>query len=121
MNITVTISAPELANAIQTLAQALSTGSTAEVIPFKVPTESATDKKEKPTAERKAAKEEAKEGGAEEQIVSLETVRAKLAALSKSGKQTEVKALIASFDASKLTNIPAERYGELLAKAEAIE
>ncbi|MCR8979502.1 hypothetical protein [Brevibacillus laterosporus] len=123
MNITVTISAPELANAIQTLAQALSNGSATKVSPFRIPsdsTESPTDKKVKPTSERKAAKEEAKEGGAEEQIVSLETVRAKLAALSKSGKQTEVKALIASFDASKLTDIPAERYGELLTQAEAI-
>ncbi|MED1787594.1 hypothetical protein P4V47_08750 [Brevibacillus laterosporus] len=126
MNITVTISAPELANAIQTLAQALSTGSATKVSPFKIPsdsTESATDKKEKPTADKKAAKEEKvkEEGGTGEQLIPLETVRAKLTALSKSGKQAEVKALIALFDASKLTDIPAERYGELLAKAEAIE
>ncbi|WP_197260761.1 hypothetical protein [Brevibacillus laterosporus] len=123
MNITVTISAPELANAIQTLAQALSTGSTAEVIPFKTPTESATDKKEKPTADKKAAKEEKakEEGGTGEQIIPLETVRAKLAALAKSGKQAEVKELLASFGASKLTDIPAERYLQLLTQAEAIE
>ncbi|WP_199770780.1 hypothetical protein [Brevibacillus laterosporus] len=126
MNITVTISAPELANAIQTLAQALSTGSTAGVIPFKVPTnstESAADKKGTPTAEKKAAKEEekAKEEGTGEQLIPLETVRAKLAALAKSGKQAEVKELIASFGASKLTDIPAEKYLQLLTQAEAIK
>ncbi|MBM7106863.1 hypothetical protein [Brevibacillus laterosporus] len=125
MNITVTISAPELANAIQTLAQALSTGSTAGVIPFKVPTdstESVADKKGTPTAEKKAAKEEkAKEEGTGEQLIPLETVRAKLAALAKSGKQAEVKELIASFGASKLTDIPAEKYLKLLTQAEAIK
>ncbi|AGR47406.1 hypothetical protein EMERY_76 [Brevibacillus phage Emery] len=125
MNITVTISAPELANAIQTLAQALSTGSATKVSPFRIPsdsTESATDKKGKPTAEKKAGKEKEKEeGGAEKQIVPLETVRAKLAALAKSGKQAEVKELIASFGASKLTDIPAEKYLQLLTQAEAIE
>ncbi|TPG74003.1 hypothetical protein EEL32_25440 [Brevibacillus laterosporus] len=119
MNITVTISAPELANAIQTLAQALSTSPATKVTPFKIPsepTESATDKKVKPTAEKKDSTE-----STEEEVVPLEIVRAKLAELSKSGKQAQVKALIASFDASKLTDIPAERYGELLAAAEAIE
>ncbi|MBG9786993.1 hypothetical protein ABD74_04565 [Brevibacillus laterosporus] len=92
-------------------------------MPFKTPTESATDKKEKPTADKKAAKEEKakEEGGTGEQIIPLETVRAKLAALAKSGKQAEVKELLASFGASKLTDIPAERYLQLLTQAEAIE
>lgn len=52
--------------------------------------------------------------------VTLETVRTKLAALSQSGKQAEVKALIQQFGANKLTEIPAEKYPELLAAAEAI-
>ncbi|MDN9011080.1 hypothetical protein [Brevibacillus laterosporus] len=125
MNITVTISAPELANAIQTLAQALSTGSATKVSPFRIPsdsTESVADKKGKPTDEKKAANEEkAKEEGTGEQIIPLEPVRAKLAALAKSGKQAEVKELIASFGASKLTDIPADKYLQLLMQAEAIK
>jgi len=55
-----------------------------------------------------------------EQTVSLEQVREKLAALVKAGKQEQVKELIASYGASKLTEIPAEKYAELLEKAEAI-
>ncbi|TLN00389.1 hypothetical protein FDZ73_19595 [bacterium] len=49
--------------------------------------------------------------------VSLEEVRAKLAALSQSGKQAQVKELITKFGASKLTDIPAEKYSELLEEA----
>jgi hypothetical protein len=48
----------------------------------------------------------------------LETVRATLAALSQAGKAPEVKDLIGKFGAAKLTDIPTERYGELLAAAE---
>lgn len=55
-----------------------------------------------------------------EQTVSLEQVREKLAALVKAGKQEQVKELIASYGARKLTEIPAEKYAELLEKAEAI-
>lgn len=55
-----------------------------------------------------------------EQKISLEQVREKLAALAKAGKQEQVKELIASYGASKLTEIPAEKYAELLEKAEAI-
>ena len=52
--------------------------------------------------------------------VALEEVRKKLAALSHEGKATEVKALLTNFGASKLTDVPAERYAELLAAAEGI-
>lgn len=55
-----------------------------------------------------------------DQAVSLEQVREKLAALAKAGKQEQVKELITSYGASKLTEIPAEKYAELLEKAEAI-
>lgn len=51
---------------------------------------------------------------------SLEDVRAKLAGLVQSGKQAEVKELLAAFGATKLSEIPAERYGELMEKAGAI-
>ncbi len=52
--------------------------------------------------------------------VTLEQVRAKLAALTQQGKQSEVKALLTKFGAKKLTEIPAEKYAELMKEAEAI-
>jgi len=52
--------------------------------------------------------------------IKLEDVRHLLATLSQSGKQKEVKALIQKFGAKKLTDIPEEKYPELLEKAEAI-
>lgn len=52
--------------------------------------------------------------------VTLEQVRAKLADLSQAGKAGEVKALISAMGAAKLTEVPAEKYGELLEKAEAL-
>jgi hypothetical protein len=55
-----------------------------------------------------------------EKEITLEEVRAKLAALSQSGKQAQVKALISKFGASKLTDIPKEKYAELMKEAEAI-
>jgi hypothetical protein len=55
-----------------------------------------------------------------EEPIKLEDVRAKLAALSQSGKQKEVKALIEKFGAKKLTDIPQEKYPQLLKEAEAL-
>ena len=52
---------------------------------------------------------------------TLEQVRAKLADLQRQGKRAEVKALIQSFGVSKLSEVPAERYAELMAKAEEIQ
>ena len=50
--------------------------------------------------------------------VTLEQVRAKLAVLSQNGKQAEVKELLKKFGAKKLTDVPAEKYGELLTATE---
>lgn len=52
--------------------------------------------------------------------ISMEDVRAKLASLVQAGKQAQVKELLASFGASKLSDVPAERYGELMQKASEI-
>ena len=52
--------------------------------------------------------------------ITLEVVRAKLAALSQSGKQSEVKALIKKFGAAKLTEIPKDKFPEILKEAEKI-
>jgi hypothetical protein len=51
-------------------------------------------------------------------VPSLETVRAKLAAISQAGKKDEIAALIATFGASKLTEVKPENYADLLAAAE---
>ncbi|MCL5292562.1 MAG: hypothetical protein M1548_08570 [Actinobacteria bacterium] len=52
--------------------------------------------------------------------ISLEEVRAKLAAFTRAGKQTEVKKLIEGFGVSRLTDIPAEKYPEVLKAVEGI-
>ncbi|GCD11641.1 rRNA biogenesis protein rrp5 [Clostridium tagluense] len=52
--------------------------------------------------------------------ITLQEVRGTLARLSKNGKQEQVKALIKRFGATKLTEIPKEKYGELLSEANSI-
>lgn len=52
--------------------------------------------------------------------VTLEEVRAKLAALSQAGKKAEAKALLDQFGVAKLTDLPADKYAEVLAAAEEI-
>lgn len=68
--------------------------------------------------EAEAPKEEAP--AAEPALVTLETVRAKLTAISQAGKKTEVAALIAEFGATQLTKVKPEDYAALMAKAEAL-
>lgn len=51
-------------------------------------------------------------------LPTLEEVRAKLASLSKAGKQAQVRELITGFGAKKLSDIPRERYPEILEKVE---
>lgn len=53
-------------------------------------------------------------------VFDLMSVRARLAELSKSGKAAEVKTLITEMGATKLTDIPASRYAELMEKAGAL-
>ena len=53
-----------------------------------------------------------------EEIITLEKVRAVLAAKSQSGKQPEVKALIQKYGADKLTALDKACYKELLKEAE---
>ncbi len=54
---------------------------------------------------------------AEEKSYTREEVRAKLAALQKAGKRAEVKDMLTSLGVSKLSELPADRYGELMEKA----
>ena len=51
---------------------------------------------------------------------TLEQVRAKLAELTRNGKREQVKALLNEFGANKLSEVPADKYAELMARAEEI-
>jgi Tfp pilus assembly protein PilO len=52
--------------------------------------------------------------------VTLEQVRAQLAALVESGKQKEVKELISRYGVRKLAEVPPEKYSDLLKDIEQI-
>lgn len=52
-----------------------------------------------------------------EAACTLVDIRAKLAELQKSGKREQVKGLLADFGASKLSEVPEEKYAELMQKA----
>ena len=66
----------------------------------------------KPPAEKPAAEEAP--------AITLEQLRAKMATVSQAGKGAECKALLATFGASNLTSVPAEKYSDLLAAVEAL-
>lgn len=129
MNITVEIKAPELAKAIESLAAALSGSQLASnQAVFEKAIEKQVSKPAPAPKPKKLAEkvDEALENLSEKEEVSkepeikLETVRTKLAQLSQSGKQAQVKELISSFGAKKLTDVPADKYADLLAAAEEI-
>lgn len=88
---------------------------------------------DKPKRTRKAKAEPQPEPGIDEDIVVLDDepaedeptftlveVRAKLAGLSQAGKQAQVKALIESFGAAKLTDIDPAKYAAVMKQAEAL-
>jgi hypothetical protein len=52
--------------------------------------------------------------------LTLEVVRAKLTEVSKAGKATEVKALLAALGVANLTAVPKEAYAKLMADAAAL-
>ena len=68
-------------------------------------------KPEAPVAETPAA---------EASAVTLEQVRAKLTELSQGGKKDDIKVLIAKFGGTKLTDLKADQYADVLAAAEAL-
>lgn len=108
MNITIKVEAEELIEAINKLASAVSLNPA--VIDQPVVVKNAPAKK---PAKAEAPAPEAK-------AITLEQVRAKLAEVSNAGKKNEVKELLTSYGVSKLTDLPAEKYSELLAEAEAL-
>jgi hypothetical protein len=56
----------------------------------------------------------------ESTLITLEQLRAKMAAKSQAGKGPECKALLATFGANNLTTLPVEKYSDLLAAVEAL-
>ena len=72
------------------------------------------------THEAPAAVEPAADSPSEAPAVTLEQVRAKLAVLSQGGKKDAVVALLKSYGASTLSAVAPGKFGELLAKAEAL-
>ncbi|MCD8501472.1 MAG: rRNA biogenesis protein rrp5 [Bacillaceae bacterium] len=86
-----------LAASIEYLVEALKSGEAEEVSSKEIPEKKPPSKVKQPT---------------------LEEVKTKLSALSLDGKQVQVKALITGLGAKKLSEVPVEKYAELLKKAE---
>jgi hypothetical protein len=124
-NINITIQAPELVEAMNRLTAALMNGqiqpAQVEELKDKLEAEAEVKAVEAPPAEpmkpKKVPKAEAKPA---ETVITLEDVRAKLATLAQAGKQNEVKELIASFGATKLTKVDPASFADLIAKADAL-
>lgn len=126
MEIKIKIEAPGLEAAITALAEAFSNVPVTQKPAVEVkeaPKKEKTAKKaDKPKKETKKAEPEpdaAEEETTEEESTGLtfEQVRVKLAEVSQKGKQKELKDLITSFGVAKLSDIPEEKYAELLEKA----
>lgn len=88
-------------------------------------TTTASENSETPTAtagseNAVAAAEDPKPASSTAPELSLEDVRAKLTAISKAGKASEVKGLLANLGVTNLTSVPKEAYPKLVADAEAL-
>lgn len=121
MNINIKIDAEGLEGAILTLAQVLA----GMDLPQSVPNVEVVKADEIVEGAVKAVEAEVKEGKPKPKketkpTVTLETVRTKLAELAQAGKQAQVKELIKSFGAQKLSDVAVEDYAELLEKASAV-
>jgi hypothetical protein len=106
MNITIKVEADELVQAILHLAESMKTNRPAESVEkpkAKKPTPAPTPEVEAPAAN-----------------VTLVQVRARLAELSSEGKKDAIKKLMTDFGVSKLTEVPEEKYSELMTAAEAL-
>ena len=76
---------------------------------------------EEETPKEKAAPKEKVHASKEEiKEITLKEVQDTLFSLSKGGKREEVKALIKKFGVTKLTDIPKEKYEQLLKEADSI-
>lgn len=115
MNITIKVEADELVQAILQLAESMKNNQPAELA---APAEKPKAKRAK--AEAPAPVEEPAVEAPASKPVTLEVVRARLGELSSDGKKEEIKSLFAKFGVAKLTELEPEKFGELLAAAEAL-
>lgn len=117
MNITIKVEADELVQAILHLAESMKNNQPAES-----PTPAEKPKAKRAKAEAPAPVEEpaVEEPAPAPKAVTLEAVRARLGELSSDGKKEEIKSLFAKFGVAKLTELEPEKFGELLAAAEAL-
>ncbi|WP_027628136.1 hypothetical protein [Ruminiclostridium cellobioparum] len=118
ITVNVNVSAPELSSALNNLALAMGgraiTSAESTKDEAKKATNSKADKKEK----EKPQKDPEPEKTDEPVVITLEEVRGKLAELTRAGKP--VKELINKFGASKLSEIPPEKFAEVLKEAEGL-
>lgn len=134
VEIKININAPGLETAINNLAEALQSGGTIQATPItgekttgtwspgggEVETEKPVKEKPAKKVEKPKPEPDAAEEATEEKAstgLTFEQVRVKLAEVSQAGKQKELKELITSMGAAKLSDIPEEQYAELLEKA----
>lgn len=122
MNINIKIDAEGLEGAILTLAQVLAGMDLPQTVPNVevVKPEKVGMKEVEAKAEDKVKEDKPEPKKESKPTVTLETVRTKLAELAQAGKQAQVKELIKSFGAQKLSDIAEENYAELLEKASAV-
>ncbi|AKA72315.1 hypothetical protein [Clostridium scatologenes] len=116
INIRVRVDCPDIMNSLLALAESISQIKAEGQV--REETKVVKEKHEVKPKEVQAPKEKVKEE--KSKTVTLEEVRGLLAELSQNGKQQEVKALIKKFGGRKLTDIPQEKYSELLKEAEVI-
>ncbi|QGU95417.1 rRNA biogenesis protein rrp5 [Clostridium bovifaecis] len=109
INIELKIKAPEVMAAILALAESLTQ--------MKLEVEGLGVRNEK---EDKEIKENREITALKDKTITLKELREKLVPLTQSGKRLEVKALIESFGASKLTEVKEEDYEALLKQVESI-
>ena len=132
LEITVRLEAPELAASLDNLAAAIAnkpltaaptttTKAKKEKEPAATaPAASATPEPTTQPAPETASTSEFAPATAPEATYTLVQVREKLATLSQAGKQAQVKTLITKMGAAKLSDVPAEKYAELMKEAEAL-
>lgn len=123
MNITIKVEAPEIVEAIDRLSQSILMVTTPRIVHDEPAPKAKRVKAEAPApapAAAPAAAPEAETPTPEAAPVTLVQVRARLAELSSEGKKEAIKKLMADFGVSKLTEVPEEKYSELMSAAEAL-
>lgn len=119
MEIKIKIEAPGLEGAIHTLAQVLGNFDYPVNMPGSEKGEVQTSPEPQPKQEQKKEQPK-KQAKTSEQAITLETVRGKMVELARAGQQPKMKEIIESFGADKLSDIPEDKYPEVIKKVEAV-